>query len=95
LAGIIFKAALAWRASMQTIGTPRAISPFHSQTDKGPVSSPARVRANGSRAAAITSGHVVTFRSATQYLLLVNDADRGRLLADIQPGIMLRWRFSS
>jgi len=34
---IIFKAALAWLASMQTMGTPRSFNLFHSQTDRGTV----------------------------------------------------------
>lgn len=45
---------------MQMIGTPAAFSPFHNQTDNGPVSSPARTTSNGSSSLAIASGQVAT-----------------------------------
>lgn len=55
---------LAWRASVQTMGTPRCRHSI-AQTDNGPVSSSARVTANGSSAPAIASGDDAAFRSAT------------------------------
>lgn len=87
LAGTTDSAASAWRASIQIIGTPADFSPFHSQTDKGPVSRPARATSNGPSALAIGSGPVGTLRSANAALL--NDADRSRLRAAVQPGILL------
>ena len=66
LLGRTFNAALACRASMQTIGRPLSCNSFHNHTAKGPVSIPTRPRSGTLLAnqEAIASGQVGTFFSA-------------------------------
>jgi len=67
LLGRTFKAALAWRASMQMTGRPRSCNSFQSQTARGPVSIPMRSRLGVYRIRneESASGQVGIFFSAT------------------------------
>jgi len=62
-----FKPALAWRASMPTIGSSSARSSFQSQMASGPVSMPMRTASGARRRtnAAMASGSVAVTPSAS------------------------------
>lgn len=82
----IESAALAWRASMQIVGKPSAVSSVHSQSEVGPASMPMRTApgAFNVRNRAISSGYELTVaslstlpaRSTTQMDVRFNEMSR-------------------